>query len=303
METLLLPFSPRFIVLTICAVVTALLLGIGIFDHNPKAFDVVLDPDAHLRRRSRCSASAISCRRATRCCATIRSRRICASCSRKSARRCGSISSRARRTACRSPATSARWSISAPRCSSTSGRSARRRTSIARAMSGCIIRWRRSRMPSEKFRIDHRRARLHKALFGLGLQHLRDELWRALAERRAGAECRRQEGRLCARHRRGRRQPLSPRDGRRHHLGDRLGLFRLPHTATASSTRTNSRGSRPTTRSRWSSSRSARAPSPAMAACCRPPRSPRRFPGSAACRWARTASRRQPTARSRRRSR
>jgi len=44
MDTLLLPFSPRFIVLTICAVVTALLLGIGIFDHNPKAFDVVLIP-------------------------------------------------------------------------------------------------------------------------------------------------------------------------------------------------------------------------------------------------------------------
>jgi glutamate synthase domain-containing protein 2 len=44
METLLLPFSPRFIVLTICAVVTALLLGIGIFDHNPKALDVVLIP-------------------------------------------------------------------------------------------------------------------------------------------------------------------------------------------------------------------------------------------------------------------
>src|SRR5579883_1472778 len=44
METLMLPFSPRFIVLTICAVVTALLLGIGLFDHNPKAFDVVLVP-------------------------------------------------------------------------------------------------------------------------------------------------------------------------------------------------------------------------------------------------------------------
>src|ERR1700730_1179799 len=42
METLLLPFSPRFIVLTICAVVTALLLGIGILDH--KAFDIVLIP-------------------------------------------------------------------------------------------------------------------------------------------------------------------------------------------------------------------------------------------------------------------
>jgi glutamate synthase domain-containing protein 2 len=44
METLMLPFSPRFIVLTICAVVTALLLGIGIFDHNPKALDIVLIP-------------------------------------------------------------------------------------------------------------------------------------------------------------------------------------------------------------------------------------------------------------------
>src|SRR5262245_18040365 len=44
METLMLPFSPRFIVLTICAVVTVLLLSIGIFDHNPKVFDIVLIP-------------------------------------------------------------------------------------------------------------------------------------------------------------------------------------------------------------------------------------------------------------------
>ncbi|HVI77949.1 MAG TPA: hypothetical protein VM715_07265, partial [Candidatus Acidoferrum sp.] len=42
METLLLPFSPRFIVLTICAVVTALLLGIGIVDR--KVLDLVLIP-------------------------------------------------------------------------------------------------------------------------------------------------------------------------------------------------------------------------------------------------------------------
>ena len=42
METLLLPFSPRFIVLTICAVVTALLLVIGVFDR--KVFDLVLIP-------------------------------------------------------------------------------------------------------------------------------------------------------------------------------------------------------------------------------------------------------------------
>jgi glutamate synthase domain-containing protein 2 len=42
METLLLPFSPRFIVLTICAVVTALLIGIGIVDR--KVFDFLLVP-------------------------------------------------------------------------------------------------------------------------------------------------------------------------------------------------------------------------------------------------------------------
>src|SRR5437879_8470217 len=46
MDTLLLPFSPRYIVLTICAVVTALLTGIGIFDHNPKAWEVLLIPIA-----------------------------------------------------------------------------------------------------------------------------------------------------------------------------------------------------------------------------------------------------------------
>ncbi|MCP4621321.1 MAG: FMN-binding glutamate synthase family protein [Bradyrhizobium sp.] len=42
METLLLPFSPRFIVLTICAVVTALLVGEVIFD--PEWFDFLIIP-------------------------------------------------------------------------------------------------------------------------------------------------------------------------------------------------------------------------------------------------------------------
>ena len=42
METLMLPFSPRFVVLTICVVVTALLFGIGIVDH--KAFHIILVP-------------------------------------------------------------------------------------------------------------------------------------------------------------------------------------------------------------------------------------------------------------------
>src|SRR4029077_11146476 len=44
METLLLPFSPRYIILTICAVVTALLFGIAVFDENPKIWGVVLIP-------------------------------------------------------------------------------------------------------------------------------------------------------------------------------------------------------------------------------------------------------------------
>src|SRR5437763_13063555 len=46
MDTLLIPFSPRYIILTICAVVTALLLGIGVFDHNPKIWEAVLIPIA-----------------------------------------------------------------------------------------------------------------------------------------------------------------------------------------------------------------------------------------------------------------
>src|ERR1700694_3398465 len=44
METLMLPFSPRYIVLTICAVVTVLLLGIGVLAHNRKARGAVLIP-------------------------------------------------------------------------------------------------------------------------------------------------------------------------------------------------------------------------------------------------------------------
>src|SRR4030088_3053493 len=42
METLMMPFSPRFILLTICGVVTALLLGIAIVDH--KVFDILIIP-------------------------------------------------------------------------------------------------------------------------------------------------------------------------------------------------------------------------------------------------------------------
>src|SRR3978361_2342651 len=42
METLMVPFSPRFILHTICGVVTVLLIGIAIVD--PKVFNVVIIP-------------------------------------------------------------------------------------------------------------------------------------------------------------------------------------------------------------------------------------------------------------------
>src|SRR3978361_2322627 len=42
METLMMPFSPLFILLTICGVVTALLIGIAIVDH--KVFDIIIIP-------------------------------------------------------------------------------------------------------------------------------------------------------------------------------------------------------------------------------------------------------------------
>jgi glutamate synthase domain-containing protein 2 len=42
METLMMPFSPRFIILTICCVVTVLLIGLGL--HDPKIIKVVIIP-------------------------------------------------------------------------------------------------------------------------------------------------------------------------------------------------------------------------------------------------------------------
>src|ERR1700760_4420733 len=42
METLMMPFSPRFIILTIGCVVTVLLIGIGIYDH--KVINIVIIP-------------------------------------------------------------------------------------------------------------------------------------------------------------------------------------------------------------------------------------------------------------------
>ena len=50
----------------------------------------------------------------------------------------------------------------------------------------------------EKFRVTIGGPDCTQAVFGLGLQYLGDELWRAQPQRGARAECRRQEGRLRA---------------------------------------------------------------------------------------------------------
>ncbi len=59
------------------------------------------------------------------------------------------------------------------------------------------------------------------------LQHLGDELRRAVGERDPGAQRRRQARQLRPRHRRRLDQPAPPRPRRRPDLGDRLGLLRL----------------------------------------------------------------------------
>ena len=150
MRALLLPLQPRFIVYTAVLLVAALLLyelliGFTSLDRRNPAGRLF---DAWHRRHRRSVSDA-----GMRCCAIIRSRRISVSSWKKSARRSANIFSKAKRTARRSRATSARWSISAPSRRSTSGRSARRTTSMPAASNGCIIRSRRSSSAKEPFRI------------------------------------------------------------------------------------------------------------------------------------------------------
>ena len=235
METLLLPFSPRFIILTICAVVTALFVAEVIFD--PEWFDFLLIPILIFGGLSRCSAFATSCRRATRCCATIRSRRISASCSKRSAPRCGSISSRARRTACRS-----RRDIRAVVYQRAKMELDKRPFGTQEDVYHEGYEWMHHSVapktsPSEKFRVTIGGPDCAKpysaSVFNISAMSFGSLSPNAMRSLNAGAK----KGELCPRHRRGRRQPLSPRERRRHHLGDRLRLFRLPQSRRHASIR------------------------------------------------------------------
>ena len=239
METLLLPFSPRFIVLTICAVVTALLLGIGIFDHNPKAFDVVLIPILIFGALTLLGIRDLL----QKSHAVLRNY---------------PISAHMRFLLEEIRPEMRQYFFESEKDGMPFSRDTR---AVVYQRAKMVLdkrpfgtqedvyrdgyEWMHHSMApkpraEEQVPHHHRRPGLHEALFGLGVQHLGDELRRAQPERDPRAQRRRQEGRLRPRHRRGRRQPLSPRERRRHHLGDRLRLFRLPQSRRHASIRKSS---------------------------------------------------------------
>ena len=155
----------------------------------------------------------------------------------------------------------------------------------------------------EPFRIFDRRPRLHAALLGVRLQHLGHELRLAVGQRHPRAQQGRQARRLRARYGRRRLQPLSPRARRRHHLGDRLGLFRLPQRRRHVRAREIRRGRRqPADQDGRAQIEPGRQARPRRRAAGRQGDARDRR-ASAACRAARTASRRPGIRRSRRPSR
>ena len=195
METLLLPFSPRYIILTICAVVTALLLGIGIFDHNPKVWEVVLIPIVIFG-----ALTLLGIRDLTqKSHAVLRNYPISAHIRflleeiRPEMRQYffesekdGMPFSRDTRALVyqRAKMVLDKRPFGTQEDVYKEGYEWMHHSMSPKAHAG-------GRIPRH-----HRRPGLHQAVFGLGLQYLGDELWRAQPQRGARAECRRQEGRL-----------------------------------------------------------------------------------------------------------
>ena len=197
METLLLPFSPRFIVLTICAVVTALLIGIGIFDHNPKVWEFLLIPIVIFGALTLLGIRDLLQKNH----AVLRNYPISAHIRflleeiRPEMRQYffesekdGMPFSRDTRALVyqRAKMQLDKRPFGTQEDVYREGYEWMHHSVAPKALS-------RRRIPRH-----HRRPGLHQAVFGLGLQHLGDEFWRAQPQRRAGAERRRQEGRLRA---------------------------------------------------------------------------------------------------------
>ena len=236
MQALSMAFSPRFVVLTLAFLMTLIfvvLIATGGM-HYARVFFVwgraaVRRPDSARPARSRpdatrgaaqlpdLGASALSARRAF-------------------GRRCGSISSRARRTACRSAATSAPSSISAPRGSSTSGRSARSSTSTPQGYEWLNHSIAPKPVATEAFRVAIGGPDCAKpysaSVFNISAMSFGALSANAIRALNDGAK----RGGFAHDTGEGGYQSLSPRERRRHHLGDRLGLFRLPQRRTALST-------------------------------------------------------------------
>ena len=193
METLLLPFSPRFIVLTICAVVTALLLGIGIVDH--KVFDLVVIPILIFGALTLLGIRDL----------TQKSHAVL---------RNYPISAHLRFLLEEIRPEMRQYFFESEKDGMPFSRDTR---AVVYQRAKMVLdkrpfgtqedvyregyEWMHHSMApkphaDEKFRITIGGPGLHQALFGLGVQYLGDELWRAQPQRGARAERRRQEGRL-----------------------------------------------------------------------------------------------------------
>ncbi len=193
METLMLPFSPRFIVLTICAVVTALLLALGVFDH--KTFDVVLIPLIIFGALTLLGIRDLVQKNH----AVLRNYPISAH---------------------------MRFLLEEIRPEMRQYFFESEKDGMPFSRDTRALVYQRAKMVLDKRPFgtqedvyregyewmhhsvapkthaereiphQHRRPRLHPAVLGLGVQYFGDEFWRAVAERGARAQCRRQEGRL-----------------------------------------------------------------------------------------------------------
>ena len=178
MQTLMLPFTPRFIVLTICAVVTRCCsTSASWIARRSTGADAA--PDVRRADPARLPRSPAEEPRGA---AQLSDLGASALPARRNPAGDAAVFLREREGRHAVLPRHPRDRLSARQdASSTSGRSAPRSTSIATATSGCTIRWRRSRRRTTNFRITIGGPDCTQALFGLGVQHLGDEL--RLAER------------------------------------------------------------------------------------------------------------------------
>ena len=197
METLLLPFSPRYIILTICAVVTALLVGIGIFDAKLKVWELLLIPIVIFG-----ALTLLGIRDLTQ--------------KNHAVLRNYPISAHIRFLLEEIRPEMRQYFFESEKDGMPFSRDTR---ALVYQRAKMVLDKRPFGTQEDVYRDGyewmhhsmapkascrravsrhHRWSGLHQAVLGLGLQHLGDEFWRAQPQRGAGAECGGEEGRLCA---------------------------------------------------------------------------------------------------------